>query len=268
MAGEYDKVLRFKATSNATYTMGAYGNTSSTGIRSNNGTGTNETWYVKSTGETASLPTSFALNNQSSAEDVMYLANQGKNFTYPVTNFGTLVVPFDATISGGITAYDLTSATSDKVFGIEVAELTANKPVLLKGTGTLTLAKKAEGTAEVGVDLTNGLLTGVYSSTEAPVCSYVLQKLAGDSEVCFHQVAVGSQPTVKPFRAYLTNGGAGVKLSLDLDGLTDAIEQVNDEGVVTISEVYGLSGVRQSGLQRGINLVRTADGRVQKVMIK
>lgn len=53
-------------------------------------------------------------------------------------------------------------------------------------------------------------------------------------------------------------------ISLTITGIDDAVtERVN-----TAKEYYSLSGVRLAAPQRGINIVRTADGKVQKVMCK
>ena len=47
----------------------------------------------------------------------------------------------------------------------------------------------------------------------------------------------------------------------------DAIEAINAEGA-QISEVYSVSGALQNGLQKGVNIVKYANGEVKKVIVK
>ena len=84
------------------------------------------------------------------------------------------------------------------VQGEKISSIEANKPVLLKNEGTLELTSTTVAAPE---SMVNGLLTGVYDSKAIPEGSYVLQKQ--NEEVAFFRVGA-TQPTVVPFRAYLT----------------------------------------------------------------
>ena len=50
-------------------------------------------------------------------------------------------------------------------------------------------------------------------------------------------------------------------------GAADAIEALDAEGA-QISEVYSVSGALQKGLQKGVNIVKYANGEVMKVIVK
>jgi hypothetical protein len=50
-------------------------------------------------------------------------------------------------------------------------------------------------------------------------------------------------------------------------GAADAIEALDAEGA-QISEVYSVSGAQQNGLQKGVNIVKYANGEVKKVIVK
>ena len=52
-----------------------------------------------------------------------------------------------------------------------------------------------------------------------------------------------------------------------LVGAPDAIEAINAENT-QISEVYSVSGALQNGLQKGVNIVKYANGEVKKVIVK
>jgi hypothetical protein len=47
----------------------------------------------------------------------------------------------------------------------------------------------------------------------------------------------------------------------------DAIEAINTDDA-NISEVYSVSGAQQNGLQKGVNIVKYANGEVKKVVVK
>ena len=109
---------------------------------------------------------------------------------------------------------------------------------------TATLA--GLGSAYNDANFTEGLLTGVYTQTDAPVGSYVLQKLNGT--VAFYVVAEGRQPKVGANRAYLTKSESGVK-AFYFGGDADAIQSVFD-GLVN-GDAYDLGGRKVSRLQKG-----------------
>lgn len=174
---------------------------------------------------------------------------------------GTLCLPFDATIPGGVTAYTLSYLNGNDAATLTPVETTipANTPVLLNGSGAATFT----GSGAVVADATNvsGALTGVFANTVVPLNSYVLQN--GASGIGFYKVA--SDITAKPFRAYLTGQVAGSKefLSFNFDKPT-AISQVQGSGFkVQDSEIFNVAGQRLSKLQKGLNIVNG-----KKVMVK
>ena len=174
---------------------------------------------------------------------------------------GTLCLPFEAAIPGGVTAYTLSYVSGNDAATLTPVETTipANTPVLLNGSGAAAFA----GSGAVDADATNvsGALTGVFANTVVPLNSYVLQN--GASGIGFYKVA--SDITAKPFRAYLTGEFAGSKdfLSFNFDEAT-AISQVQGSGFkVQDSEIFNLAGQRMSKLQKGVNIVNG-----KKVMVK
>jgi hypothetical protein len=54
-----------------------------------------------------------------------------------------------------------------------------------------------------------------------------------------------------------------------LPATPDAIGSVNiDNDHVGNAEIYGISGIRQNTMQKGMNIIRTANGKVKKVYVK
>ncbi len=50
--------------------------------------------------------------------------------------------------------------------------------------------------------------------------------------------------------------------------MTDGVIKLVDTATQEETAIYGLSGIKRSSLQRGLNIVRTADGKTRKIMIK
>ena len=81
-------------------------------------------------------------------------------------------------------------------------------------------------------------------------------------------VKVTETLNVKPFRAYLTSTTPLAKLRLQIDDEeTLAIQTLTSEGNA-VSAIYNANGVRQQGLQKGLNIVKMQNGQNMKVYVK
>lgn len=184
--------------------------------------------------------------------------------------FGTLCLPFEATtLAGQVYKLDQGVTAGGELYATKVTTVPANTPVLVTAAGTYS-ADNASVAAVKATDLREGgELVGVYTPTQAPVGSYVLQKHS--DKVAFYPV-VDVQPTVKPFRAYIRPQGEAASYSMlsvvfGFDEET-AIETVETaEGVKEVSR-HDAAGVRISRPQKGLNIIRMSDGSVRKVIIK
>ena len=137
------------------------------------------------------------------------------NFTMSLSGAGmaTIVIPFDATLPDGISAYKIVATEDDLALTEECDAIQKNQPVLIVGNeGEYTfygLQDDTELPATTG-DLTSGLLIGTYNDTEVPDGSYLLQN---------HSGAVGFYPVdnninvvgLKPFHAYLSEPSLNAK---------------------------------------------------------
>lgn len=183
--------------------------------------------------------------------------------TVGTAGFGTLVVPFEADVTGTVEAWQLTAVSDGRIQGNKVSTIGANKPVLLKNTGTLTLTAKS-GTAAYADTPTNGLLTGTYAAATATAGTYVLQNLTDG--VGFYQVETGSEPSIKPFHAWLTAPANARMLTLDFSETTSV--QHFPTFMKSTGKVYSAGGVSRTAIKSGLNIVRMADGSTKKVFIK
>lgn len=166
-------------------------------------------------------------------------------YTLEVTSAGysTLVLPFNAALPSGVSAYNLV-VSGTTVSGKPASSIIKNKPVLIKaaqGSYTFT-ADDAAGIAYVASPA-NGALIGTYKSTNAPGGNYVLQ--SHDGTVAFYQLGEGGNHVVSPFRAYLdgSQAGAGAAKSMRLD-LDDAVTAIQDLTTVVKadSRIFDISG--------------------------
>lgn len=194
------------------------------------------------------------------------------SMTKKISNqFATLILPYNATVPEGCEAYTLTSVDENNVVGGDPlgATIPANTPVLLANAGEHNFNAENVTVPVTPTELTKGLLTGVYSATQAPTNSYVLQTQEG--EQAFYHAIAGNEPTMNPFTAYLTYTASNNanKLIFDLGGEVTSVENVEAAtSAATVVEIYDLSGRLVSAPVKGINLMKMSDGTVKKVIVK
>ena len=185
--------------------------------------------------------------------------------------FATLILPYNATVPKECEAYTLTGVDENNVVEGESlgATIPANTPVLLANAGEYDFNAKNVTVPVTPAELTEGLLTGVYSATQAPTNSYVLQTQEGGQ--AFYHATEGNEPTMNPFTAYLTYTASNNanKLIFDLGGEVTSVENVEAAtSAATVVEIYDLSGRQVSAPVKGINLMKMSDGTVKKVIVK
>lgn len=179
--------------------------------------------------------------------------------------YGTTMLPFAVTeIPQGVTVYTCAAVNGNSLTLESVQSMEANKPYIIEGTWNETLTGDAQGTQ---LSYTDGLLTGTYTRIAAPNGSYILQK-QGD-KVGFYRVDTNeAQPNVPANRAYLTApAGANARAAFFFGNETTGIAAV--EALTSgEAEIFDANGIRQERLVKGLNIVRTKDGRTTKIMVK
>ena len=181
--------------------------------------------------------------------------------------YGTFVAPFDVkAIPEGVTASKVVGSDANGVLVLEAVEtIPAHTPVVIQSDELVneTLTGYARSYNEIAV-VTEGLLNGVYVPTLAPVGSYVLQNHSG--KIGFF--VVGSTiPVVAKNRCYLIDSTVSKAPAFFFteDDAT-AINGINAE-IINAEGIYNVNGVRMNSLQKGLNIIKTANG-TKKVMIK
>lgn len=165
--------------------------------------------------------------------------------------YGTFCAPFDVTIPVGVQAFTISGIDKNGILTLEQQNtISAHTPVIVYSESASDINAVQFGVATAG-NPTSNYLTGVYTDTEAPVGSYVLQNQNG--RVGFYQVQAGTQPWVRANRAYLTVPASANVKAFYMDDAT-AIQTV-EELLSGKAEIYDLTGRRQQKLQKGINIV-------------
>lgn len=184
------------------------------------------------------------------------------NLTFGAAGYLTWVATADIDFSqtDGVTAYQITGATAEKVTAEEVAGVPQGAAVLLKGNGTVTL-KRTTGVAPLAgskmLACTDASVTGMTGS-ETSTDIYVLGN--GGSGLGFYML----RNTLQAGKGYLRINGAagGAKPSFvgfeETTGICATAADADGDGAY-----YTLQGIRVTKPQRGVYI---RNGR--KVIVK
>lgn len=237
-------------------------------------TTTNGVYTLKNTEANALLGCQDADSNPSGG---LYTVGAHNNFTItsaskpsvPITissdvKYATRIFPFTPTLPSGVKAYSCAETSGNTLTLVEEATPAANTPYILYAeSGYTGDALTGWGTASAD-SYETGLLTGVYTDTEAPNDSYVLANI--DDKVSFYQVDNSNKPTVGANRCYL-KAPAGARVLNFPDNMETGIDAIN---ALTSgeAEIYNAAGARVPALQKGLNIIKIRNGSTRKVIVK
>ena len=177
--------------------------------------------------------------------------------------WATLILPFNAEIPEGVTVYGSDMIDGDLLKLSEAGSIVANTPYLVNGTeGTYNFSGYGLAEKDSYADA-NGFV-GTYVDYATTVGDYVLQKQG--NAVAFYIVGESAQPTVKPYRCYLTAPASEIKAFFIFDDGATGINGV-DAADAEIEAIYTVNGVKVNSLQKGLNIVKMSNGKTQKVMV-
>lgn len=167
--------------------------------------------------------------------------------------WSTFICPFNVTLPEGVEASVVISADANGVLALQSLgnSVAANTPVAIYAKEAVTAT--TVGTKMRGVTSTEGMLTGVYEDTPAPVGSYVLQNLNG--QVAFYQVEDGKQPTVKSGKCYLMLDEPTASVKVLTFGDATGIECIQNVEAAVENEIFDLAGRRVRKAVKGIYIV-------------
>jgi glucuronoarabinoxylan endo-1,4-beta-xylanase len=204
-----DDSLLMDALQNANYVSLDFRNT--TGINSSQdwnskSVNKNSIFYVTANNTNANVISGTVCNNlnlidQGGDFNVPFSFSAGAaSFTKTVTDYDVLVLPFEASIPQGITAYTM-QPSSAKITCIKIEGIIpANTPVLLSGSGTFVFS--GTGNVSTPKNLTVDQMNPVYIGVKAPAGSYTLKTV--NNVTAFYPVTIGNEPLISSFRFYLS----------------------------------------------------------------
>lgn len=193
------------------------------------------------------------------------------------TKFGTLCLPFSfSATQTGMKFYAVSEIKTEVLILTPVTGTTieAGTPVVFQLTEAAQGFEIASTNATIPGGETNGYpkpannLVGTYTNTDITEGLTSIYYLNGDA---FHKAT--AKLTVPAFRAYIkldSGSGTGAKsrtLAIRIEGEDATGIDNNMIDLDTFEEVYDMQGRKQDGLQKGMNIMRTKDGRTIKVYV-
>lgn len=177
--------------------------------------------------------------------------------------YGTFMAPYDVTLPTGVKAYTVSGLAdgSDCVLQLELvtdAVLAANTPVIVNTESEIAVPVSGNDIS-IRNTYTNGLLTGVLSSTVAPQDCYVLQQ-HGDVTGFYPVESAISVPAGRCYLSAPSSSSARTFFLSENDATAiEALQSLTSSD----SAIYDINGRRLPSLQKGINIVGG-----HKVMVK
>ncbi len=188
------------------------------------------------------------------------------------TQWGTACLPFSfESAPAGYTLYTPSAVSAETLTVVEVEyPVAAGTPVIFYKDNTDEVTMTSENASiKIGaspVDQSASLaLVGTFSQQTITDNLSSIYFINGDK---FHQAKVSL--TVPAYRAYIKNTSAGAKaavLNIVVDGDATAIESVAAD-LNTATAIYDVNGRKLSAPQKGINIMKLANGKSVKLIVK
>lgn len=186
------------------------------------------------------------------------------NMTVSAGKYGTFCAPF-AFGKHGVEAYTVSSVSNTILQLDEVNDdnIPANTPVVIFNSTAENINVNEWGVPANEDYCGEGLLVGLLKAVEVPANSYILTAVEGAQK--FYKLNTTSTGVAN--RCYLKEGNysSAKILSFSEEDVTDisAIDAINSG-----ADIYNANGVKTSGLQKGMNIVKMANGSVKKIFVK
>lgn len=184
------------------------------------------------------------------------------------TKYASFSASFNATVPEGITVY--TAAINNVDTSVLLTEqkscevIPANTGVIISGaSGTYTFT----ATTRSGSSLSSGNELIASSSTPTVPSRGLYYGLSSENET-FVPLAGGT--VLGGNEAYIRNwdDATATSLTIDFEKIVTGISGLMDNNSKQATRIYDLNGRERTLLQRGVNIVRQADGTVRKILVR
>lgn len=177
--------------------------------------------------------------------------------------YGTFIAPFDAEIPAGVTVNTCAEVDGNTLTLEPATTIKANTAYIVYAESEVKTELKGWGLATKDAYET-GVLTGSYELAPVEVGKYLLQN---NGNVGFYLVAEEGF-NIGANRCYLTAPETAKEGKAFYFDNATAIEAINALATGNVKAIYNAAGAAQKNLVRGLNIVKTADGKTVKVMVK
>lgn len=179
-----------------------------------------------------------------------------------VAGFNTVCLPFALTSGlAGAALYKVSSVESDYIVLEAATEAAAGEPVLVQFPTDYEDSWYVERgkTDIVAAPVGTGVLKGAFAAATIGEGKYKLNATG----TAFGRTTAAA--TIKAFRAYVEaeSSAAELKIWNDETGIGNV-----ERAALDIQNAYTLSGQRVNTLQKGVNIVRMANGETKKIVVK
>lgn len=202
-------------------------------FRNASGIGTSQDWRAKSANKNSIFYTS---GGNTSANVIsgavcnnLTLIDKGGNFNVPfnfsataasftktISGYDVLVLPFEAAVPQGVTAFTLVPSSTKITCNQIQNAIPANTPVLINGSGTFVF--NGSGNVSTPKALAADQMSLVYIGYKAPAGSYIFKTV--DNISGFYLVTAGNEPLISSFSFYLSEKNAYSANLLPLEFVT------------------------------------------------
>lgn len=185
------------------------------------------------------------------------------------TKWGTVCLPFSMTSGNGATYYTYNKISGSTLTVDEATSVDPHTPVVFS---------KTAGDLEINeTDATVSLVTPETLSSDDLVGTYESTSITADGNIyfingdTFHKAQVSVK--VPMYRAYIYYTASGAKpdvLNLNVIGIgnADGIESAVMDATNTAEAIYDVNGRQIAAPQKGLNIMKLANGKTVKVMLK
>ncbi len=182
--------------------------------------------------------------------------------TLGVGKFATRIFPFKPEKKDGVKFYSCETKEGNALALTEVSAPEANTPYILENASEAEIDITQKGfDFHVDAEYTVGLLTGVFAENTI-TSGYVLQ--TQNDKQAFYKVV--DPITVPAYRAYLNTTGEVKAFYLGGDATAINTLEVLTSGAY--EGIYSVDGVKLNRIEKGVNILKMADGTTRKDIVK
>lgn len=249
--------------------------------------GTLEFATVRQDGEVTEKNPAETIDNFFDGRDVMFTVLGGVTYKRNATTsrWGTVMLPYRLYSNDDVTYYELTSVGNSEMTFSPVEAVASNTPTVYRFNNEASSYQydaSTTGPTDVlwyGNELNSGSTKVDYWGIIGFYNEYKIEDPSELSQVRYisHDkfMKATSSLTIPAYRAFFVTRNddalSAKSFTITVEGegtATDIKAIMTEDGIEDIDAIYDIKGSKLSSMKRGVNIIRTADGKVRKVINK